>query len=1103
MAGVVSSPGLVLPCRAHTRPPSMSMLTPHRGPARSAGGISGACKARGAAESYRFDHELASCSFPYTHLVSEQQRHISRYHCRIRSNGTLNLVRSKGVRSGAMGLYFRLKCIKASSRVSQLVAPTGCSGGRNCHVKAGSLPNFIMDSTGTFMGARCNGYGSLTSKAHVHSLPLKTRCSSTSKRCNGMTRCSLVDGFEMDISSDPLSEAEVPLSAKGVFPGGFRRAEVRLPGLALRVRLEEMLSEEKNVLLEEVSAAVAGGVTMIILEDGGDGGLGGAKLYDAGCMLKTMLRGRAELLIAERVDIAAASGADGVLLSDEGLSAVVAKRMMQNSGLETSVLPLVARSVSSAQSAQSATAGEGADLLILEVSDKEKNVGEFVKVVSNQISIPVFLDISGSGVASAAAGLNLLQEGANGLVLNTVDVRKAGEADLPNYVASLIAEIGLTIEKRKEQDITYSPDMKVQNRDDLGVDMEDGGAFLGLPDDSPAVNVDMEEQSVKKLVKKIVNEERVLLTEMVEFVKEASPDMEEVSLLVDTLKQLDELFLSVVVGEFNSGKSSIINALLGKRFLKEGVLPTTNEITLLRHANDGGNTEEREERHPDGHFLRFLPASLLKQMNLVDTPGTNVILQRQQRLTEEFVPRADLVLFVLSADRPLTESEVTFLRYIRQWGKKVVFILNKSDVLSTYSEVEEVRNFVRDNAQRLLTVDQALVYPVSARQALQAKLSASLEDGTVDTARLSEDPLWTTSGFKDLEEFIFSFMGASTDRGAERLRLKLETPLGVGVALLAACDSQLTAEAFKAESDLKALEDVQKQLQRFEEAMLNGAILQRQRTLAVIEGAKARACKFVDSILRLSNFEAIGTYLLGSGRAASRASSNFDSKVIGSAVKDVQRALEEHREWIESNSIRQLSSYRSLVRSRWSQENDSQDGAESPAVVELRNREGQLVGQSNTSLTVLEDFDTNAALVLLEQEFKEVVVSVFSGVGAAGISASVLTTILPNTLEDLIALGVCSAGGLVGVWNLPSQREAVKKKVRRVADSLAKQIEEAMKDDLQKSIDAVRAEVEALTAPYLHAAQEKLCRVEILQKELQKLDSELKRLRQSVQNIGT
>jgi len=130
-----------------------------------------------------------------------------------------------------------------------------------------------------------------------------------------------VDGFEMDLSSDSRSEAaEVPQSAKGVFPGGFRRAEVRLPGLALRVKLEELQREEKNALLEEVSAAVTAGVTMILLEADGDGGLGGAKLYDAGCMLKTILRGRAKLLVAERVDIAAASGADGVILSDEGLS---------------------------------------------------------------------------------------------------------------------------------------------------------------------------------------------------------------------------------------------------------------------------------------------------------------------------------------------------------------------------------------------------------------------------------------------------------------------------------------------------------------------------------------------------------------------------------------------------------------------------------------------------------------------------------------------------------------------------------------------------------------------------------------------------------------
>jgi Dynamin family len=63
--------------------------------------------------------------------------------------------------------------------------------------------------------------------------------------------------------------------------------------------------------------------------------------------------------------------------------------------------------------------------------------------------------------------------------------------------------------------------------------------------------------------------------------------------------------------------------------------------------------------------VRRLGATLLRNVNVVDTPGTNVILERQQRLTEEYVPRADLVLFVVSADRPFTESEVEFLQYIR------------------------------------------------------------------------------------------------------------------------------------------------------------------------------------------------------------------------------------------------------------------------------------------------------------------------------------------------------------------------------------------------------------------------------------------------------
>lgn len=78
---------------------------------------------------------------------------------------------------------------------------------------------------------------------------------------------------------------------------------------------------------------------------------------------------------------------------------------------------------------------------------------------------------------------------------------------------------------------------------------------------------------------------------------------------------------------------------------------------------------------------------------------------------------------------------------------------------------------------------------------------------------------------------------------------------------------------------------------------------------------------------------------------------------------------------MESNSIRQLSSYRSLIISRWPQvKEDSQHNVESSPVVDLRNRDSKhMAEQSSRSLTTLMDFDTNAAIILLEQEFKEVV----------------------------------------------------------------------------------------------------------------------------------
>jgi predicted GTPase len=163
----------------------------------------------------------------------------------------------------------------------------------------------------------------------------------------------------------------------------------------------------------------------------------------------------------------------------------------------------------------------------------------------------------------------------------------------------------------------------------------------------------------------LLREERTVLGHIRELLvgQGATPEpIEQLRQAVD----LDEPFLLVIVGEFNAGKSAFINALLGERVLREGVTPTTAVITRLHYATT-------LFEHRDGALLEVgYPLELLRHVAIIDTPGTNAILREHEAITSHFVPRADLVLFVTSADRPFTETERAFMQRIRDWGKKVV-----------------------------------------------------------------------------------------------------------------------------------------------------------------------------------------------------------------------------------------------------------------------------------------------------------------------------------------------------------------------------------------------------------------------------------------------
>jgi small GTP-binding protein len=265
-------------------------------------------------------------------------------------------------------------------------------------------------------------------------------------------------------------------------------------------------------------------------------------------------------------------------------------------------------------------------------------------------------------------------------------------------------------------------------------------------------------------------------------------DFEEASSYAATLLQvaasLDDLFLLVVVGEFNAGKSACINAFLHDDVLEEGVIPTTQQVTILRY----GEQTQSQQREQNILEIKY-PTSFLRDISIVDTPGVNAVLLEHQRLTEEFIPHSDLILFITSVDRPFTQSERTFLERIRAWGKKVIIILNKIDLLRKPEELNQVMTFVQDNCKRLLGF-QPDIFPVSALQSQQARSAVGHQ--AVEQ--------WERSHFGGLEDYLFRTLDE-----AERVRLKLLSPLGVMQRVLTETQSALEQRASLLAEDARTI----------------------------------------------------------------------------------------------------------------------------------------------------------------------------------------------------------------------------------------------------------------------------------------------------------
>ncbi|KAI3439432.1 G domain-containing protein [Psidium guajava] len=748
--------------------------------------------------------------------------------------------------------------------------------------------------------------------------------------------------------------------------------------------------------------------------------------------------------------------------------------MMADTKSESVVLPLVARNVKTASAASSASTSDGADFIICDTGE-EKHVDNHASSMFEDVKIPIFVKphLSGNGITLDDAS-RWIKYGASGIVIELKDLDLFTDGLLNQLFSTLSAS---TKDTKVERGIPNKVRLEEMGNDSFRNERVAG--FLKLEDKE----------------KQLIETEKVVLLEAVNVIRKAAPQMEEISLLVDATSQIDEPFLLVIVGEFNSGKSTFINALLGKRYLKEGVVPTTNEITFLRYSESDSDEKQRCERQPDGQYICYIPAPILKEIIIVDTPGTNVILQRQQRLTEEFIPRADLLIFVISADRPLTESEVAFLRYTQQWRKKVVFVLNKSDIYQNDLELQEATSFISENVQKLLNADNVALYPISARSALESKLSATYESAKEYTNLLVSDSRWRVSSFYKLEKFLYSFLDGSTSMGMERVKLKLETPIGIAERLVSACETALRQDCEDANQDLNTVIGIVSSVKEYATQMEGDGISWRRKILSLVDTTKSRVVELTESSLQLSNLDLVATYVFkGEKSATMPTTSRVQNDILGPALLDANKLLIDYASWLHSSNDGQGRLYRESFEKRW------------PSLVYLNTqmtleRFDLLRKLDEQCLKVIENFSASSASKMFDQEIREVFLGTFGGLGAAGLSASLLTSVLPTTLEDLLALGLCSAGGLLAISNFPARRQAVVNKVNKAVDALARDLEEAMQKDLLDTITNMENFVNNISKPYQEAAQSRLDKLLKMQDELSAVQGRLRMLQIEIQNL--
>lgn len=523
---------------------------------------------------------------------------------------------------------------------------------------------------------------------------------------------------------------------------------------------------------------------------------------------------------------------------------------------------------------------------------------------------------------------------------------------------------------------------------------------------------------------------KTLLVDFLDFGEKNKINPQNISLIKDLLIQLDDLFLIVIVGEYNSGKSAFINALLGKDTLETGVTPTTSDITILRYGS-----EYKVTKPASGQTLIEIPNALLKDISLVDTPGTNAILREHEALTTDFIPRSDLVLFITSADRPFTESERQFLELIKDWGKKVVVVINKADIINTDTDIQKIIDYVTANSTKLLGITPP-IFTISAKNALNIKLEGESDD----------------TDFQNVEDYIYQTLSP-----ASQLKLKLTNPLGVLTKLITELSEMTKNKLEIINDDVQLLSDLDSQVLLFREDMLRSFKFHYAEIDNSLLEFEKRGINFFENTFRIARI----MDLLNKDKIQSE----YNSQVVKGLSIEIDNKVGGLIEWLVDEDLKQWQTITNKIEQRIQKYQDRI--FDDPETRQIRFERFKIIeAVKRESQKIVERFDKeDESKKIAEDAQMAVAASAAIEVGALGLGT--LITILASTASaDFTGVFLAGMTAVLGFFIIPAKKKKAQSLfAKRIAD-LRSQLSETLMAEFVKQIDVIIERINTTIQPY-------------------------------------